>query len=181
MTWLDMLLVAVGLAMDASVVAAANGMVMERPGIGKASAVGLTFGLFQGLMPLIGYFTGAVFSLVFARAAHWIAFGLLAMVGINMIRESLEEEEAPANRQLSPGRLLVQAVATSLDALAVGVGFALVEADVFSASGVIAAVTAVLSFSAVHIGHRFGNALAGKAALAGGLILILMGLKLAIY
>ena len=182
MTWLDMLLVGIGLAMDASAVAAVDGMSMRRVRLHKAAIIGLAFGFFQGLMPLIGYFAGSVFSFTFAKIAHWIAFALLAFVGINMIRESLgsgEEQAEPA--RLSPKRLLTQAIATSIDALAVGVGFAMVGANILTASAVIAAVTAALSLASVYIGKFFGNALADKATLAGGVILILIGLKMAIF
>ena len=182
MSWLDMVLVGVGMAMDASAVAAVNGIAMERVRLHKAVVIGLSFGLFQGLMPLIGYFAGSVFSAALAKIAPWIAFALLAMVGVNMIRESLApDQQETETKELSPGRLLTQSVATSIDALAVGVGFAMINANIFAAASVIALVTFLLSLVAVYLGHSFGSLLASKATLVGGVILILIGLKLALF
>jgi putative Mn2+ efflux pump MntP len=176
-----MIVIGVCLAMDASAVACCNGMALTKVKPTMALSIALSFGLFQGFMPLVGYFVGSAFSSIFASVANWIAFGLLALVGINMIRESRQEEEEGSCKPLNFKLLMVQSVATSLDALAVGVSFAVVQTNIFLAATVIAITTTILSFMAVYIGNRFGNFLSDKAELAGGVVLILIGLKMVAF
>ena len=179
MTWLDMLLVGIGLAMDASAVAAVNGMSMRRVRLYKAAIIGLAFGFFQGLMPLIGYLLGVRFESFITSFDHWIAFVLLALIGLNMIKESREESEC-LNDAFDFKTMLPLALATSIDALAVGVTFAFLQVNIAPAVSFIGVITFVLSALGVKMGHVFGSKYKSRAELAGGVILILMGIKILI-
>ena len=174
---LELLLLAVGLSMDAFAVAVCKGLAMGRPTWRQAAVPALWFGGFQGLMPLIGWLLGARFSAYITAVDHWIAFGLLAVLGINMLREAREGPEA-ADGSLAWRPMLAMAVATSIDALAVGITFAFLSVRILPAAGTIAAVTFVLSALGVRIGGRFGARLERKAQILGGCILILLGGKI---
>lgn len=179
----ELVLLAVGLAMDAFAVAICKGLAMEKATLKKALAVGLWFGGFQGLMPLIGYFLGSRFSGLIESFDHWVAFALLAIIGINMIRESFSKENDEENSSLSFKEMFPLAIATSIDAMAVGVSLACAEelfGGIFFAVGTIAVLTLIISMIGVKLGNVFGTKYKSKAELAGGIILILIGLKFVI-
>ena len=184
MDFVTLFLIAVGLSMDAFSVAICKGLSMPRATAGKCSIVGLWFGGFQALMPIVGYFLGVGFRHTIESFDHWIAFGLLAIIGINMIRESLEKEEENnscgccSTNELSARKMFPMAVATSIDALAVGVSFAFLKVDIWTSALAIGVTTFVLSFVGVKVGNIFGAKYKSKAELAGGIILILIGLKI---
>ncbi len=174
---IELLILAVGLAMDAFAVSVCKGLAMGKPSWRQAAVPGLWFGGFQGLMPCLGWLLGAGFSSYITAVDHWIAFALLAVLGINMLREAREGPES-ADGSLAWKPMLALAVATSIDALAVGITFAFLAVDIFPAVGTIAAVTFVLSVAGVRLGGRFGEKLGGKAQILGGCILILLGIKI---
>ena len=184
MDFLTLFLIAVGLSMDAFAVAICKGLTLGRAPLGKCAVVGLWFGGFQTLMPIIGYFVGTSFRSAIESFDHWIAFALLAIIGVNMIREAMgadEEEDGCAEcdkKALSARSMLPMAVATSIDALAVGVGFAFLDVEIWSSVTCIGITTFVLSAVGVKLGSRFGARYKSKAELAGGIILILIGLKI---
>ena len=177
MTFTELFLLAVGLAMDAFAVSVCKGLALSRVDMKKALAAGLWFGGFQALMPLLGYLLGSRFASYIADFDHWIAFVLLALIGGNMIRESFGgEEEADASFGLRA--MLPLALATSIDALAVGLTFAFLSVRVLPAVTLIGVVTLVISMAGVKLGNLFGARFRGKAEFAGGLILILLGVKI---
>ncbi len=173
---LELFLVAVGLSMDAFAVAVCKGLALRKVNVGQMALVGLWFGGFQALMPLLGYFVGAQFREQITFIDHWIAFGLLAIIGGNMIREALSKEWPGAS--LSGKAMLPMAIATSIDALAVGVSFAFLNVNIGAAVSFIGVITFALSMVGVKAGSLFGAKYKSKAELAGGIILILMGLKI---
>lgn len=175
---LELFLVAVGLSMDAFAVAVCKGLALRKANVGQMALVGLWFGGFQALMPLLGYVVGVQFRDQITAIDHWIAFGLLAVIGGNMIREALSKEEERPDASLSVKAMLPMAVATSIDALAVGVGFAFLSVNIGAAVSFIGCITFVLSMVGVKVGSLFGAKYKTKAELAGGVILILMGLKI---
>ncbi len=174
----------VGLAMDAFSVSVTNGMRSERVRFHHALADGLTFGLFQGIMPLIGLCLGLNFLSYIEAIDHWIAFILLAGIGGNMIRGALKkDEEQEDGNPYTVKNLLLQGIATSIDALAVGVGFSTElsgNADCLLTAAIIAVTTAVISTAGVYIGRFFGGLLKQKAEILGGVILVGIGLKILI-
>lgn len=178
MELIEIVFIGVGLAMDAFAVSVCKGLSMKKIILKNALIIGLYFGIFQALMPVIGYFLGGTFSSFVQKADHWIAFILLALIGGNMIRESLSKDKEEGNDSIDFKTMIVLAVATSIDALAVGVTFAFFEVNLILAITVIGVITFVLSFAGVYIGNRFGDKLEDKAELAGGVILILIGLKI---
>lgn len=184
---LEVLLTGVGLSMDAAAVSMTNGLNEPKMRIWKVLLIALFFGVFQGVMPLIGYFAGTLFAEAVASVAPYVAFVLLGFIGGRMIYEALkkkQEEEEPADKNLSVSALTVQAIATSIDALAVGISLlALSESgalkiNIFAACALIAACTFIISLAAVFIGKKFGAVLADKAELIGGIILVAIGLKI---
>ncbi|NJP41311.1 manganese efflux pump [Oscillospiraceae bacterium HV4-5-C5C] len=188
MSIIELLLISVGLAMDAFAVAVCKGLAWQRRSWGQAAVVGLYFGIFQGLMPLIGYLLGIRFAEVIQAYDHWIAFILLSVIGVNMLRES-RQTSCPADNgpaagsrddraDLSFRAMFPLAVATSIDALAVGISFAFLKVQIMEASLMIAAVTFALSMLGVLAGQTFGARFKSRAEQAGGIILILMGLKI---
>ena len=176
LSYLELLLIAVGLSMDAFAVSICKGLSLKRLKVRHAALVGLYFGGFQALMPTIGWALGYRFERVIASVDHWVAFFLLAVIGVGMIRESRESEEL--NDDLSFRTMVILAVATSIDALAVGVTFAFLRVRILPAAGLIGVTTFLLSGLGVYIGHVFGLKYKAKAELAGGIILILIGLKI---
>ena len=176
LSYLELLLIAVGLSMDAFAVSICKGLSLKRLKVRHAALVGLYFGGFQALMPMIGWALGYRFERVIASVDHWVAFFLLAVIGVSMIRESRESEEL--NDDLSFRTMVVLAVATSIDALAVGITFAFLRVRILPAAGLIGVTTFLLSGLGVYIGHVFGLKYKAKAELAGGIILILIGLKI---
>lgn len=171
-----LLFLAVGLSMDAFAVSVCKGLAMGGVSWGRACIPGLWFGAFQGLMPLLGYLLGARFAGTITAVDHWVAFVLLAALGVNMLRASREEETADAS--LGFFEMLSMAVATSIDALAVGITFAFLDVDILPAVGCIAAVTFLLSTAGVKAGSLFGEHCRAKAQVLGGCILLLLGGKL---
>lgn len=184
MDFVTLLLIAVGVSMDAFSVAICKGLTLRRPTLGQCATVGVWFGGFQALMPIVGYFVGHYFSEIISNFDHWVAFGLLALIGINMIREALgkedenEGESEVADGALSARRMFPLAVATSIDALAVGVSFALLSVDIWSSAFYIGLTTFLFSFVGVKVGAIFGTRYKSKAEFAGGIILIAIGLKI---
>ena len=180
MNIIELFLIAVGLSMDAFAVSVCKGLAMKRCTWGKAGIVGLYFGAFQALMPLIGFFLGVQFKEVITSVDHWIAFILLGIIGANMIREAFGscDECQDADASLDVRTMLGLAVATSIDALAGGGTFAFLQVEIVPAVSFIGAITFTLSVAGVKIGNIFGTKYQSKAELAGGVILILMGCKI---
>ena len=175
----ELLLIAVGLSMDAFAVAVCKGLAVKKAGIKEMGIAGLWFGGFQGLMPLIGYLLGSAFAEYITKFDHWVAFVLLGIIGINMIKESFDKEEEKSCGSMAFKEMLTMAIATSIDALAVGITFALLpEVNIGAAVGFIGAITFILSAVGIKIGNIFGVKFKSKAELAGGVILVLMGLKI---
>jgi len=176
----ELFLIAVGLSMDAFAVAVCKGLAMKKCTWKKAGVVGLYFGVFQALMPLIGFALGVQFQAAITSIDHWIAFILLAFIGSNMIREAFKEDDgcADADESLDVRTMLTLAVATSIDALAVGVTFAFLKVDIVPAVSFIGIITFTISIAGVKIGNIFGTRYQAKAEFAGGVILILIGLKI---
>ena len=175
---LEMFLIAIGLAMDAFAVSVCKGLSLKQMDWRKAIIVGLYFGIFQALMPAIGYFLGATFENLVTQIDHWIAFVLLGIIGINMLREAFDNEKEEANDRVDFKTMLVLAIATSIDALAIGITFAFLKVNVLLATLLIGIITFGLSVIGVKIGNKFGNKYERKAETIGGIILILMGLKI---
>lgn len=183
---LELFLLAVGLSMDAFAVSVCKGLAMEKVNFRSAAVCGAWFGGFQALMPLIGYLLGSRFERYIDAVAPWIAFALLALIGGNMVRDAFSKEEE-ASASLDFKTMLLMAVATSIDALAVGITFACVPIRIAEAGAVvntliavcmIGATTFALSCAGVRIGNVFGMRYRAKAVLIGGVILILIGLKI---
>lgn len=174
---LELFLTAVGLSMDACAVAICKGLSVQRLRPKHSLITGLYFGGFQGLMPVIGFLLGYRFEHVIKSIDHWIGFVLLAIIGINMIREAGECENE-MDDDFGFKTMVVMAIATSIDALAVGVTFAFLAVDITKAALFIGATTFTLSAIGVYIGHAFGARFKKGAELAGGVILIGIGLKI---
>ncbi len=176
---LELLLIAVGLSMDAFAVAVCKGLSVRQVKVKHFILTGIWFGGFQGLMPFIGYLLGTTFKSYIVSFDHWVAFVLLALIGGNMLKEGLSKEEEKANDSFSVGTMAVLALATSIDALAVGVSFALLpDVNILAAVLFIGVITFILSAVGVKVGNIFGTKYKSKAEIAGGTILILMGLKI---
>ena len=178
MTLFNLFLIAVGLSMDAFAVSVCKGLAMEKAPLKKAAVAGAWFGSFQALMPLIGYLLGSRFEKYITRIDHWIAFILLALIGINMIKEAFSKEEEKASSTMYFKEMFLLAVATSIDALAVGITFAFLRVDILPAVSLIGITTFLLSIAGVKAGNVFGSRYKSKAELAGGILLILMGTKI---
>lgn len=178
MSLFSLFVIAVGLSMDAFAVSICKGLAMKKINLKKAGIVGLWFGGFQALMPLIGYLLGSQFEQYITAIDHWIAFVLLSLIGVSMIKGALSKEEETANDSLDCKTMFLLAVATSIDALAVGVTFAFLQVDIVSAVIFIGVTTFVLSAVGVKVGNVFGVKYKSKAELAGGIILIVMGIKI---
>ena len=175
---IELFLIAVGLSMDAFAVSVCKGLAMPKCTFKKAAIVGLWFGGFQALMPAIGYVLGAQFQETIASIDHWIAFVLLALIGGNMIHEALDNDEEEADASLDVKTMFLLAVATSIDALAIGITFAFLKVNIIPAVCFIGIVTFIISFAGVKIGNVFGVRYKNKAEIVGGVILILLGLKI---
>ena len=178
MSWIELFLIALGLSMDAFAVAVCTGLSRPKPGWKAPIVVGLYFGVFQAAMPLLGYLAGVRFADKIVAFDHWIAFFLLALIGARMIKGSFEKACPVDAGTLGVRRMLPLAVATSIDALAVGVSFAFLSVSIVPAVCFIGAVTFLLSALGVVAGSVFGARFKSKAELAGGVILILIGLKI---
>lgn len=178
MNIIDLFLLAAGEAMDASVVSMAKGTATRQLSFRHYMSVGLWFGGFQAAMTLIGYFVGAHFASFIAAYGYWVAFALLLFVGAEMIKNAFSKDEAKADANYSLIPMLLMAVATSIDALAVGVSFAFIEVDIWLAAIIIGVVTFVFSAAGLKIGNIFGNRYNRSAELVGGIILIALGIKI---
>ena len=164
--------------MDAFAVSVCKGLAMPKCTFKKAAIVGLWFGGFQALMPAIGYILGAQFQEAIASIDHWIAFVLLALIGGNMIHEALDNDEEEADASLDVKTMFLLAVATSIDALAIGITFACLKVNIIPAVCFIGIVTFIISFAGVKIGNVFGARYKNKAEIVGWVILILLGVKI---
>ena len=176
MDLLSIIIIAIGLAMDCFAVSIAKGMAVRKFYPKYALRTAFLFGLFQGFMPLIGYLAGISFAKTIAIIDHWIAFILLALIGLSMIKESREEGEGDDSYDFKT--MIVLAIATSIDALAVGISFALLNVDIFTSAALIGVITFILSAIGVKAGCRLGSRSRRGACLVGGIILILIGLKI---
>lgn len=183
-----LLVMAIALSMDAFAVSICKGLAMKKITIGKCVIVGAWFGIFQGLMPMIGYLLGNSFAGFIESVSSWIAFVLLAIIGGNMVKESFSKEEEEENDSLGFKEMLILAIATSIDAMAVGITFACVPVNLLESASrlvntlvgccIIAVATFVISMWGVKIGSVFGTKYKNKAELAGGVVLICIGLKI---
>ena len=179
MGFLELLLLAVGLSMDAFAVSLCKGLSMKKASLKAGVICGSWFGGFQAMMPLIGYFLGTIFADAIVAIDHWIAFGLLALIGINMLKEAFGNEDEENNDDLSVETMFIMAVATSIDALAVGISLAMAgNVNIFAAVALIGITTFLLSGIGVKVGNIFGSRFEKPAQVAGGLILILLGAKI---
>lgn len=175
----ELFILAVGLSMDAFAVSICKGLAMKKASWKAQLCCGAWFGGFQALMPLIGYFLGTLFIDAISAIDHWVAFGLLVIIGVNMLREALGSEEETADADLSVKTMFIMAVATSIDALAVGISLAMAGvANIWLAVLLIGATTFVLSAIGVKVGNVFGSRYEKKAEIVGGVILILLGVKI---
>lgn len=177
MDLLELFLIAVGLSMDAFAVSICKGLSLGKIKVKHMCIAGLWFGGFQALMPAIGYFFGSFFAQLITKSAHWIAFALLAVIGGNMIKESFEKDK-PLDASMNFHTMLLLAIATSIDALAVGVSFAFLQVNIVWAVLFIGVVTFALSALGIKIGSLFGAKYKSKAELTGGIVLVLIGIKI---
>jgi len=183
----ELMLLAVGVSMDAFAVSICKGLAMKRATLKAGLTCGLWFGGFQALMPLIGFFLGTLFAEAIEAVDHWVAFILLGIIGINMLKEAFEKPDCccqNADADLSPKTMFVMAVATSIDALAVGISLAMAGLDIWGIDGIFAAViliglcTCAFCTAGVKIGNLFGCRFEKRAQIAGGVILILLGTRI---
>jgi putative Mn2+ efflux pump MntP len=174
----SLFLIAVGLSMDAFAVSICKGLAMKKITLKKACIVGLWFGLFQAIMPTIGYLLGSQFEKYITAIDHWIAFVLLVFIGASMLKEAFSKDEEKADDSLDFKTMFMLAVATSIDALAVGVTFAFLNVQIIPAVSFIGIITFTLSVAGVKIGNVFGTKYKSKAEAVGGIILIGMGIKI---
>lgn len=174
----ELFIIAVGLSMDAFAVSICKGLSVGRVSPRHALTCGVWFGGFQALMPAIGWLLGTRFQTLITTVDHWIAFVLLCIIGGNMVRESFGDEEEEVSASFSPAAMLPLAVATSIDALAVGITFAFLQVDIVPAVSFIGGVTFLLSFVGVKVGNVFGAKYKSRAELCGGIVLIAMGTKI---
>ncbi|MCI9409612.1 MAG: manganese efflux pump [Oscillospiraceae bacterium] len=181
MGFLELFLIAIGLSADAFSVSVCKGLNMRKLNLKHAYLIALFFGVFQAVMPLIGYLLGTGFSEYIEKFDHWIAFALLAFIGGKMVIEAIREKDGGPEEKtdaLSTGELTVLAVATSIDALAVGITFAFLKVNILPSVLLIGVTTFALSLGGVLLGNRFGAKYKTKAEVAGGVILVLIGLKI---
>ena len=182
MSFTEILLIGIGLSMDAFAVAIGKGLSMQKINYRAGLIIALFFGVFQAGMPLIGYYAAIRFERYILAADHWVAFGLLVFIGGKAIVEAVKEirsgEKKEEEFKLRYGELVILAIATSVDALAVGISFAFLSVRIWSSVTIIGITTFLISFAGVCIGNRFGAKLKTKAEIAGGIILILIGIKI---
>ena len=174
----EILLIGIGLAMDAFAVSICKGLSMKKMNWKNAIIIALYFGVFQALMPLIGYFLGMTFESIVTTFDHWVAFALLTLIGGGMIKESFDSEDEKKNDRVDFKTMVVLAIATSIDALAVGISLAALDRPIVESAAIIGVVTFVISIIGVYIGKFFGNRYKKRAELTGGIILVLIGVKI---
>ena len=175
---LEIILISFSLAMDAFAVSICKGLSMDKFNLKKAIIIGLYFGIFQAIMPIFGYLLGTSFSNLVENIDHWIAFILLAIIGGNMIKESFDDEVEKRNDNIDFKTMIILAIATSIDALAVGITFAFFKMNILIPVIIIGIITFVMSMIGVKIGNKFGDKFQNKAELVGGIILICIGIKI---
>lgn len=178
MKLVEIFLIGIGLAMDAFAVSICKGLSMKKANWKKTCIIGIYFGIFQAGMPIVGYFLGKGFESFVTQIDHWIAFILLGFIGINMIREAFNKEKEETNDDTSFKTMVILAIATSIDALAIGITFAFLRVDIMLSACIIGIITFLISILGVFIGNKFGNKFDKKAEFLGGLILILIGIKI---
>ncbi len=179
MGFVELFVLAVGLSMDAFAVSICKGLAMQRASAKGMITVGAWFGGFQALMPLIGFFLGTLFADAIEAIDHWVAFVLLAIIGANMLKEAFSKDEEQTSADLSVKTMFIMAVATSIDALAVGISLAMAgNVNIWTAIVLIGLTTFSLSAIGVKVGSIFGDKFEKKAQLTGGVILIVLGLKI---
>lgn len=174
----ELIIIAIGLAMDAFAVSIGKGLSLKRIQPRHYLSVGFWFGGFQALMPLIGYLLGNSFASIVNDFDHWVAFFLLGIIGFNMIRDSFAKDDDEHDANFSFKIMLSLAIATSIDALAVGVSFAFLKVDLWLAIATIGIITAILSAIGIKIGNIFGTKYKSKAEFTGGVVLVFMGIKI---
>lgn len=175
----ELLILAVGLSMDAFAVSICKGLSAKKAGLKESMTCGIWFGGFQALMPVIGFYLGMLFADAIKAFDHWVAFGLLVLIGLNMLKEVFGEEECCEESDFSVKTMLVMAIATSIDALAVGISLAMAgNVSIWTAVLLIGVITFFMSASGVKIGNIFGSRYEKIAQIAGGVILILLGTKI---
>lgn len=178
----SIILIAIGLAMDAFAVSIVSGITLQKPRASQAIVFGLFFGAFQFIMPLIGWYAGSYFTGYIELYAHWVAFLLLAIIGLKMIIESLkngiDEENKENNNIMTIQNLTLLAIATSIDALAVGVSFAALNTNILFAAAIIGVIAFFFSYCGVLLGKRLGILVGKKMETVGGIILVIIGLKI---
>jgi len=175
---IELTILSIGLAMDAFAVAVCKGLSMQKMSWKKGIIIGIYFGIFQALMPFIGYLLGVNFQEKIQSVDHWIAFILLGIIGLNMLKEAISKESENSNDSIKFKEMLILAIATSIDALAVGITFAFLKVDIYLAIILIGIITFGISVAGVKIGNIFGDKYEKKAEFAGGLILLLLGAKI---
>ncbi len=182
MSFWELMVIAVGLSMDAFAVAMCKGLSMRRINYGHAVIIALSFGVFQALMPLMGWALGIQFSTYIERFDHWIAFVLLSFIGVKMIKEAFGEDDCDKNgckiSSFDIKELIILSVATSIDALAAGISFACLNVAILPSCGAIGLTTFVICIAGVLLGNKFGAKYKSKAEIFGGVVLILIGLKI---
>lgn len=178
MSIFEIIVISFGLAMDAFAVSVCKGLSMQKIMWKNTIIIACYFGLFQALMPVLGFLLGSSFAVIVKNIDHWIAFILLTIIGGNMIKESRDDEIEKRNDRIDVKTMLVLSIATSIDALAVGITFAFFKINIILAVLIIGIITYILSILGVVIGNKFGDKLQNKAELIGGIILILIGTKI---
>ena len=180
MKFIELFLIGVSLAMDAFAVSVGKGLSVKQVLPRHAMSAGLWFGGFQALMPIIGYLLGCGFAPIVERVDHWIAFALLLLIGLNMIRESLSGDDEGQDSDFGFRTMFLMAIATSIDALTVGVSMAFLKVDIWVAAAIIGVITFALSAAGVSLGSRFGAKVGSRAGILGGVVLIALGIKILI-
>ena len=180
MLYIEILLISIGLAMDAFAVSICKGICMKKIDIRKCLIIGLYFGLFQALMPTIGYFLGTSFRSIVIEIDHYLAFILLSIIGINMIKDVFLNKESKSNDSIDFKTMIILAIATSIDALAIGITFSFFEVNLLLAVSSIGIITFILSFIGVFLGYKCGSKYEKSSKILGGSILIILGIKILI-
>lgn len=175
----EIIFIAIGLGMDALSVSLCKGLSMKEMKWKKAIIIGLYFGIFQAVMPCIGYIAGIKFQSIIENWSHWIALVLLALIGLNMIKEAIWGEEE-VNDKIDFKTMIMLAIATSIDALIIGVTFAILKNDIIIPSIIIGIITFIMSVIGVKVGNLFGNKMGKNAEIFGGIVLILIGIKIVV-
>ena len=175
---LEIFLIGIGLAMDAFAVSICKGLAIKKLNLKKMIIIALYFSIFQAIMPILGYVLGNSFQNIIYNIDHWIAFALLVGIGLNMIKEGIVKDDEEKNDNISFKTMIILAIATSIDALAVGITFGFLEVNIILSVICIGIITLILSLIGTKIGNKFGDKLQNKAELLGGFILILIGTKI---